>query len=251
MRALARAPTRAAAVVLATLAAAPASAQHAWSYKGEHGPDHWAEVSPQYATCKVGKHQSPIDIRGASAADLPAVDFSYAPAPLEIVDNGHTIEVDYAPGSFITVGGKRYDLVQFHFHHPSEERIAGQPFPLVAHLVHRGADGKLAVVAVLFKEGAPNPVLEGVWEHLPAGEGPPHVIQGATVDASRLLPADHRYYTFTGSLTTPPCTEDVTWFVLATQVELSKAQEATFAARYPSNARPVQPLNGREVRMSR
>ena len=241
---------RLAAITGAALAALPAAAQHPWSYQGEHGPAHWAEVNPEYAVCKSGKHQSPIDIRGA-AADLPAIEFSYAPSPLRIVDNGHSIQVDYAPGSFITVGGKRWDLVQFHFHHPSEERIAGQAYAMVAHLVHRDGEGKLAVVAVLLKSGRDNAFLEKLWKHFPAGEGPAHAPADAIVDAGQLLPADRGYYTFTGSLTTPPCSEEVTWFVLKTPVEVSKAEEATFAKRYPNNARPVQPVNDRAVKMTR
>jgi len=242
---------RLAAIAAAALAAGPAAAQHAWSYEGEHGPAHWSEVSPEYAVCKTGKHQSPIDIRGAAAAALPPIEFSYAPVPLRIVDNGHSIQVDYAPGSFITVGGKRWDLVQFHFHHPSEEKIAGQSFAMVAHLVHRDAEKKLAVVAVLLKSGGDNAFIEGLWKHLPTEEGPAHQPAGVTVDASQLLPADRGYYTFTGSLTTPPCSEDVTWFVLKTPVEISKAEEAAFAKIFPNNARPVQPLNDRAVKMTR
>jgi len=238
------------------LAAAPAIAQHAeaahsWSYEGEHGPAHWGEVSPEYSVCRTGKHQSPIDIRGATPAGLPPIVFSYAPSPLRIIDNGHTVQVNYAADSFITVGGRRYDLVQFHFHHPSEERITGQAYRLSVHLVHKDLDGKLAVVAVLLKRGRQNPFIEGLWKHLPADVGQERAPEGATVDLGQLLPANHGYYAFTGSLTTPPCSEDVSWFVLKTPMEISKSEEAVFANKYANNARPVQPLNGRSLRVTK
>ncbi|MFL5418262.1 MAG: carbonic anhydrase [Myxococcales bacterium] len=240
---------------LPALAASPALAQHSeaahpWSYDGAHGPTHWGDLKPEYATCKRGKHQTPIDIRGAKIADLPAIEFSYAPSPFRILDNGHSVQVNPGAGNFITVGGKRYDLVQFHFHHPSEERIEGKAFPLVAHLVHEDADGKLAVVAVLLRSGGENPFVEDLWKDLPADVEEEHASK-TTVDLLRLLPAKRGYYTFAGSLTTPPCSEDVTWFVLKQAVAISKSELATFAKKYSHNARPIQPLNGRAVQASK
>jgi carbonic anhydrase len=232
-------------------AAQRAAAGHDWAYTGEHGPTHWGSLKPEYAVCKAGKHQSPIDIRNAKAADLPAIEFSYAPAPFRIIDNGHSIQINVDRGSFITVDGRRYDLVQFHFHHPSEERIQGHAYTMVAHLVHKDADEKLAVVAVLLKTGHPNPFIEALWKYLPADVGQEHPADGATVDLRQLLPADRGYYTFAGSLTTPPCSEEVTWLVLKNPVEISKPEEAAFKAKYAHNARPVQPLNGRLVQVSR
>ncbi len=228
-----------------------AEAGHAWSYQGQQGPMHWGDLRAEYAVCKTGKHQSPIDIRGAKAADLPPIEFSYAPTAFRIIDNGHSVQVNLVTGGFITVAGRRYDLVQFHFHHPSEEKIQGRGFPMVAHLVHEDADGKLAVVAVLLKTGKANPFIEALWKDLPADVGQEHAVPGATVDVRQLLPVDRSYYTFTGSLTTPPCSEDVTWLVLKHPVEISKPEEAAFAAKYAHNARPVQPLNGRVVQVSR
>jgi len=157
----------------------------------------------------------------------------------------------YAPGSFISVAGKQYELQQFHFHHPAEERVNGRSYPLVAHLVHKNAEGKLAVVAVLLTEGKANDVVESVWKHLPAEEGKEVGPEGVTVDASGLLPATRGYFTFAGSLTTPPCTEGVTWFVLKDPVQLSSSELALFAKKYPHNARPVQPLNARAVQMTK
>jgi carbonic anhydrase len=222
-----------------------------WSYEGEHGPAHWAALEPAYAACGTGTQQSPIDIRDAQAADLPPLTFDYHPSPLTLVDNGHTIQTTYAPGSVLEVGGRRYALQQLHFHHPSEERVNGRSYPLVAHLVHRNAEGQLAVVAVLLDAGDANPLVDALWAHLPAAQGAEVRPEGVTVDARQLLPSTLGYYTFTGSLTTPPCTEGVTWFVLKTPRQVSKAEVQEFARRYPHNARPVQPLHGRVVRMTR
>ena len=223
-------------------------AAHAWTYAGEAGPAHWGDMSAEFATCKLGKHQSPIDIRGAATADLPPIQFDYREAPLKIVNNGHTVMVSYAPGSFITVGGKRYDLVQFHFHHPSEEKVAGRQYDMVAHLVHKDTEGHLAVVGVLLKVGAAaNPLIDTLWKSLPEKPGPENTVAATNINAAGLLPAQRGYYTFEGSLTTPPCSEGVTWFVMKEPVTVSAGQVKRFAAVYPDNARPVQPLNGRSL----
>jgi carbonic anhydrase len=232
------------------MAAQHGSAPH-WTYEGEQGPGHWGALDPSYETCQVGRQQSPIDIRGAKVADLPAIVFSYQPSPLIEVDNGHTVQVAYAPGSFITVGDHRYELQQFHFHHPAEERMNGRSYPLVAHLVHKDAEGKLAVVAVLLTTGHANDVVERVWKNVPAEEGKEGSPEGVTVDAAGLLPATRGYFTFTGSLTTPPCTEGVTWFVFKTPVQMSNDEVARFARKYPHNARPIQPRNARSIQMTK
>jgi carbonic anhydrase len=153
---LARRFTALAALLVAVLMLAPPGTarddkSHSWAYAGEHGPEHWGDLDPGFATCKTGHHQSPIDIRDAKKSDLPAIQFEYKPTALQIINNGHTIQVNYTPGSFITVAGKRYELKQFHFHHPSEEEINGKDFAMVAHLVHADAAGNLAVVAVLLE----------------------------------------------------------------------------------------------------
>ena len=230
------------------------AAEHAhWTYSGATGPSKWSTLEEDFGTCASGKAQSPIDIRHDAVHDarLAAIQFSYQPAALKIVDNGHTIQVDYPPGSFITVGDRRYQLVQFHFHHPSEEKIDGRGFDLVAHLVHKDAAGKLAVVAVLFTPGAANPLLDTLWSHAPADANHESAPDATRINAADLLPADRSYYSFTGSLTTPPCTEGVSWFVLRHPGSLSSPQVDAFAARYPMNARPVQPLNGRDISASR
>ncbi len=238
-------------VAVPLLASEKGAAGHEWSYEGEHGPTHWGDVKSDYAMCKTGKNQSPIDIKSAVKSDLPPIQFAYQPAQLRIINNGHSIQVNYAEGSFITVGGKPYQLVQFHFHHPSEEKIKGKSFEMVAHLVHKSVEGKLAVVAVLIKKGQANVFIETLWSHLPKEEGLEETLEDVTIDASGLLPAQHGYYTYTGSLTTPPCTEGVTWYVLKTPIELSSAQISQFTHFYKHNARPVQPLDGRVVSESR
>ena len=236
--------------LLVCCAGAAASGDVHWSYGGHGGPAEWAALNPEFATCKLGTHQSPIDIRGAKTADLPAIAFNYQPAPLAIIDNGHTIQVNYAPGSTITVGERRYELQQFHFHKPSEEKVDGKAHAMVAHLVHKGSDGSLAVVAVLLDKGQDNPTLRAVWRHLPK-QKEKEIAAPATIDASALLPADKGYYTFAGSLTTPPCSEGVRWFVLKTPMTLAASELTAFAKLYPMNARPTQPLNGRAIEATR
>jgi carbonic anhydrase len=218
-----------------------------WSYAGATGPSSWGKVSPEYATCGVGKRQSPIDIESAQAARLPAIQFNYTPSPLMIVDNGHTIQVNYAPGSFIIINSQRYELVQFHFHRPSEEHVHGRGYPMVAHLVHKNAKGELAVVAVLLREGKPNSLMSTLWAHIPSEKGHVETVAGEPINVAALLPDKTGYYTFDGSLTTPPCSERVSWFVLKTPTDLSGEQVAAFAERYANNARPVQPINGRMI----
>jgi carbonic anhydrase len=230
------------------------AAKHAahWSYSGTTGPAKWSSIDEKFGTCALGHTQSPIDIRTADvqAAALPAINFDYKPTPLKIIDNGHTIQVNIAPGSSITVGDKRYDLLQFHFHKPSEERLNGKAYALVAHLVHRSEDGKLAVVAVLMDKGARSPLVQAVFDNLPKAKEQETSVAGLSIDLNALLPDNRAYYSFTGSLTTPPCSEDVGWFVLKTPAQVSAEQVARFGRVYAMNARPVQPLNGRVVQAS-
>jgi carbonic anhydrase len=247
--------------VAATLAssliafALPAFAEegHHWSYKGETGPTHWGAMEKEFESCGVGKVQSPIDIKtkSAKASDLPAIEFAYQPSPLRIIDNGHTVQVNYAPGSSITVDGKRYELLQFHFHHPSEEEIDGKHSDMVAHLVHKDAGGNLAVVAVLLKKGSANPLVGTLWKNIPKEKGKEAQVDAVTINVADLLPEKRGYYTFQGSLTTPPCSEGVRWFVLKSPTTVSAEQVAGFGKLYAMNARPVQPLNGREIAASK
>jgi carbonic anhydrase len=249
------APRALAACVLAVSFGSLLAEDHAgphWSYTGATGPTHWAGMEPDFGACGIGHAQSPIDIQSAKAqkAALPAIKFDYKTVPLQIIDNGHTVQVNYPPGSSIDVGGHRYELVQFHFHKPSEEAIDGKHQAMVAHLVHKDSDGRLAVVAVLLAPGAANALIATLWSNLPATKGEEAKPAGVQVDVSGLLPADHGYYTFAGSLTTPPCSEGVTWFVLKSPSTVSQAQVGRFGELYANNARPLQALQGRTVQKS-
>jgi carbonic anhydrase len=244
--------------VVAGLSGSPAvSAEHPaeqgkhWSYAGDTGPAHWGELNPQYSACSLGKAQSPVDIVQPQYGKLPSIQFNYQPSALAIVNNGHTIQVNYAPGSSIVLDGKTYELVQFHFHHLSETTLNGQHTPLEGHLVHKSKDGNLVVVAVLFAEGPANPAIKTVWSSLPKEEGAESKPEAVQVNAAQLLPDKHTYYTFPGSLTTPPCSEGVTWLVMAHKMTVSKEQIDAFAALYPNNYRSVQPLDGRTILTSR
>lgn len=222
-----------------------------WHYgDGPGGPAQWGRLRPEYAACARGKRQSPVDIHDGLALDLAPLRFAYRPGAFRVLDQGHTVQVEVAPGNALLVGARRYELQQFHFHRPSEERIDGRRYDLGVHLVHRDAHGRLAVVAVLVERGAaPLPVLQTVWNHLPLEPGEPG-LTGEGIDPSALLPADRRYYTYMGSLTTPPCTEGVQWFVLPQPVAAGAREIGIFARLYPMNARPAQPLAGRRVQQS-
>jgi carbonic anhydrase len=220
-----------------------------WSYSGPDGPEHWGELDPSFAACNTGQRQSPIDIKGAAPAELKPIKFDYKLAPMTIINNGHTILINYEAGSSITIDGKQYQLKQFHFHHPSEEEINGQKFDMVLHLVHADANGSIVAVAVMLKSGNENPLIRDIWSHIPKDVGKEAEFKKVMINAADLLPSDQNYFTFDGSLTIPPCS-DVKWFVLKTPVELSPAQIAAFARLYPDNARPIQPTNGRKIEES-
>jgi len=241
------------AAMLALGATHAAGDRHHWSYGGPEGPSNWAKLDSRYRLCGSGKSQSPVNIRlkAVYQGALPELEFQYHPAPFHITDNGHSVQVDVAPGSSLHVGTDRYELIQFHFHHPSEEEIDGKRFDMVAHLVHRNSKGALAVVAIPLKVGHENPLLATLWSSLPKPGDHHEVIARQAINAADLVPSDHGYFTYTGSLTTPPCSENVRWMILKTTEEISKAQLDDFAARYPNDARPIQRLNGRHVIASR
>jgi carbonic anhydrase len=221
-----------------------------WGYTGAIGPDHWGDLSPDYVHAKTGRAQSPIDIRGAVPRDLPPIAFDYDTVAIDLVYNGHTIEEHEDRTSSIEVGGKRYVLEQFHFHSPSEHTVDGRHSAMEMHLVHKSEDGALAVVAVLIEEGAENAAFARVWDYLPTAENRSRTAQ-ATVDTGALLPVDRSYYRYSGSFTTPPCLEGISWMVLLSPVELSAAQIDRFRAVIDGNNRPVQALNDREIAVSR
>ena len=220
-----------------------------WAYEGDAGPQAWGRLKPEFSQCASGKRQSPIDIRDGIRVDLEPVQFDYKPSAFGVLDNGHTVQVNVAPGNSIEVMGRRFELVQFHFHRPSEERIDGKQFDMVAHLVHKDDGGRLAVVAVLLESGSAHPLVQSVWNNLPLEKGD-EVKARALLDVSRLLPADSRYYTYMGSLTTPPCSEGVLWMVMQQPVSVSVEQIDVFARLYPMNARPLQQAAGRLIKQS-
>lgn len=227
--------------------ATPAPAPAHWTYEGEEGPDAWGDLDSNYALCSTGRAQSPIDVSGAEAVGLQDIRFNYQPSDLNIFNNGHTIQANYDAGSSITYNENEYQLVQLHFHHPSEHTIAGQAFDMELHLVHRDANGNLAVVGILLQKGdADNAALAPVFDNLPAEAGDPQSA-GVQINASAFLPENHLFYTYTGSLTTPPCSQGVRWLLLETPVTISEAQFEAFASLFEMNARPVQPLNNRDL----
>lgn len=221
-----------------------------WAYEGEGGPQAWGQLKPEFKTCATGQRQSPIHIEDGHTLQGPAeaIQFSYQPSDGTVVNNGHTIQVDVAGDNSITVRGSTFRLLQFHFHHPSEERINGKVFSMVAHLVHRNAEGQLAVVAVLLDPGTANDLIDKVWTYMPLDKGDRVRMPSGLLDLNALLPKDQRYYQFLGSLTTPPCTEGVLWLVLKQPTTVSPEQLKLFGQLYPHNARPVQPLHGRPIR---
>jgi carbonic anhydrase len=227
-----------------------------WTYEGRAGAEHWGDLDPDYAACKIGREQSPIDIRHAQKGDLPAIQFDYRSGPLKyLVNNGATIRVNYhdAPGTgnFLVVGGTRYQLTQFHFHRPSEEYVEGKPYPMEVHLMHQSSEGKVAGVTVFLKSGEPSATVQTLWDHMPMTEGGEQEIAAVEINPARLLPRSLGYYFYFGSLTAPPCTEGVAWYVLRTPVDISPAQIAAFAKLYPHDVRPIQLLNGRVIKESR
>ena len=221
-----------------------------WSYDGENGPQAWGKLKSEFSICGTGKRQSPINIEESSTLQGPAepLQFNYQSSGASVVNNGHTIQVDLSGENSLTVRNSTYKLLQFHFHTPSEERINHQSFAMVAHLVHKNAEGQLAVVAVLLDPGVANTLINKVWTHMPLDSNDRVRMPGGVIDMNELLPKDQRYYQFMGSLTTPPCTEGVLWLVLKQPSTLSPAQIKMFSQLFPNNARPVQPLNGRAVR---
>lgn len=220
-----------------------------WSYEGETGPHAWARLAPEFAKCGSGERQSPIDIRDGMKLDLEPVTFEYRPSGFKVIDNGHTIQANVNGWNSMRVMGRRFKLVQFHFHSPSEESIDGRQYDMVVHLVHKDSEGRLGVVAVLVENGARQPAIQTVLNNLPLEKG--EEVAGATnLDLAKLLPEDRRYFTYMGSLTTPPCTEDVLWVVMKRPVQASADQLGLFMRMHPMNARPTQATSGRTIKES-
>ena len=228
----------------------PLAAGVAWSYDGEGGPEHWGKLKADYAVCASGLRQSPIDLRDGIAVDLEPIQFAYAPTAFRVVDGGRNLQVAVYGGGFSLLG-KYYELTRIQFHRPSEVTVDGRSYAMDAQLMHKSADGKQAIVSVLFENGDENPMVQMVLNNLPLDSGGEVVPPEQSIDVNRLLPDSRRYFTFMGSLTTPPCTEDVLWLVLKQPQQLSPEQLSIFQRLYPPNARPLQPGYGRIIKESR
>jgi carbonic anhydrase len=216
-----------------------------WGYEGEQGPSHWGDLDVASKACSIGSQQSPIDIRSSITARLPPLQIAWPKKPNMIVNNGHTIQVNADPGNTLTVGKDKYDLLQYHFHHPSEHLIGGKNFPMEVHFVHRNAAGNLAVVGALMTAGRANAAFNKIVAAMPAKEGP--AIKMTAADPNQMLPAKRSYYQYSGSLTTPPCSEVVNWLLLREPIQVARADIDAFGRLFPMNARPAQKENRRFV----
>jgi len=244
---------------MATVAVAPIAAQTLsatapttapWDYEGKRGTFNWGKLDPAYKACSQGHQQSPIDIRGAKLNKvLQPIEFHYMAGPVTLENIGNTVRVYPQPGSYIVAGGVRYDLVQFHFHHPGEEAVNGKLTDMDIHLVHKSADGRQAVIAIRLSEDIatpPNAVLSALWPHLPKTPGASEKIT-ESVNPGGLLPEDRGYWTYMGSLTAPPCTEGVRWFIFEQEITMSRDQLRAFGLLYKINSRPLQDAHGRRI----
>jgi len=243
------AEARAARAAVAAKAPPPRANGTVWTYEGELGPANWGRINSDWAKCGAGSRQSPIDIRDGMKVDLEQIGFDYHPSAFNVTDNGHTVQVQVGGGNYLNVGNRMYELQNFHFHRPSEERINGKGFEMVIHLVHKDGEGRIAVLALLLERGKPQPVIQTVWNNLPLEKGDTSA-PSIVLDPNDMLPQKREYYTYMGSLTTPPCTEGVLWLVMKEPLQASPAQMALFSRLYPFNARPIQAASGRMVKES-
>lgn len=219
-----------------------------WAYGNtDNAPDQWGSLSPDYALCQTGLRQSPIDLQTNLKGDSVQLEFHYFSSSLTILHTGRTIRVNVENGSYVRLDGKDYSLKQFHFHHPSEHTLQGKPSPMEMHFVHIDEDKGFVVVALFLQEGDENPWLRPVWKAMPSQTSEPRIISGVEIDLAEVLPQSRRCFRYDGSLTTPPCSEDVHWIVLQEPIEISSTQLKAFARLFPVNARPMQPLNKRSV----
>lgn len=242
-----------AAALLALAASAIAADKGSWSYSGATGPTKWGKMDKEFALCGNGQLQAPIDIPDSKArkGDIPPVLFNYKPSAYTIVDDGHTIVVKFpaGTGSKMTLEGEPYELTAIEFHKPAEMKVDGKVHDMSAHLMHKARDGKLLIVAVSLDQGNENALIKSFWTHMPNTKGK-EVEIAEKVNPTALLPSSKGYYAFGGSLTTPPCTESVSWVVMQKPVQISADQVRQFAKVYPNNARPTQPVNDRDIQGS-
>ena len=239
-----------------TRGVAPGQEDPHWDYGSHGGPASWGKLSPKFSACGDGKSQSPIDIDRTVKADLPALKAEFKPAQLKIVhhehmadviNTGHSIQVNYTEGDTLQIGDAQFELLQYHFHSPSEHTVSRKRFPMEMHLVHQSADKKLAVVGVFIEEGEQNAAFDPVWANLPTQKSVETHLEHLTVNVDDLLPKNRSTYRYDGSLTTPPCSEGVRWMLFTTTIQLSAKQIGAFRDILKGNSRPVQALNGRAV----
>ena len=227
------------------LAVSMFASSHHWGYTGENGPSHWGDLNEEFIMCKIGKNQAPIDINSAVVASLPDMDLQYKTSSYKVENNGHTIKVSVKKGNYLLIDGKKFELLQFHFHTPSENTINGKHFPMEMHLVHKSKDGELAVVSLMFKIGNYNSELAKIIKSMPQEKDEKFKL--TDVYPVNFLPSNMSYYRFNGSLTTPPCSEGVRWIVIKEPVEMSAHQYKVFHKIMHNNNRPTQPLNARLI----
>ena len=221
-----------------------------WGYTGSEGPEEWANLNPAYQLCEKGHAQSPVDISGVEKASLGRIRINYKSGPSNIVNNGHTVQVNMRKGSYMIVARKKYRLLQFHFHAPSEHTVNGKPADMVIHFVHQARNGKLAVLAVLLESCNENNIIGKLWRSIPLQAGDKKRLS-RKINIAKLLPTRRAYYQYTGSLTTPPCTEGVNWMILKSTMTISDAQKKTFTDIFPNSIRPIQPKNDRVIKLGK
>jgi carbonic anhydrase len=221
-----------------------------WGYEGAGGPDQWGSLRPDYRLCASGQRQSPIDLRDGVAVDLPPVEFDYRPSLFRVTDNGRTLVVEVGENR-VRLLGRRHTLVSLQFHQPGENTVEGRATPMSAHFLHRADDGRLLMVAVPLEIGPENPALQTILDHLPLERHEPVEPPATALDLRAFVPALPAYFTYMGSLSTPPCREGVQWVVMKQAVAISAQQLAIFSRLYPGNARPLQAANGRLIKESR
>ncbi len=221
-----------------------------WGYSGQEGPKYWGDLSAENIQCKIGKNQSPIDLRdnhATSTTGLAELEIRYRDVPLKVINNGHTLQVNYPLGSYITVGGHRYELMQYHFHTPSEHKKEGFNYPMEMQVVHKDGDGNLAVMGIIFQEGEENEHLQVLLDHLPKEINKQEIFRGAELNPVMFIPGDTKFYKYSGSMTTPPCSEGVYWMVFKQPIEASAEQIQQMNEIMGENARPVQEMNSRNL----
>jgi carbonic anhydrase len=220
-----------------------------WAYEGKDGPEHWGALDGANAACSAGAQQSPLNLTGAIKSDIPQIGIHWK-AGGTIVNNGHAVQIDVPDGSTLTRGGKTYDLLQFHFHAPSEHLVEGKTFPMEVHFVHKDREsGGLGVLGVFLAPGAKNETFASLAAVIPAETGGKALVKD--VDPNSLLPDSLAYWSYEGSLTTPPCSEIVDWMVAREPLQVAASDIDKFTALYPMNARPVLAPNRRFILTTR